>query len=57
MSKVLQNIGFVLPFRSIDVNASNVVGETSLHFASRFGFADVVRILLDYGAQVLFIIL
>jgi ankyrin repeat protein len=48
----MADASFVDFYRTIDLNASNAAGETSLHVAARFGFVDVVRILLDYGAEV-----
>jgi hypothetical protein len=38
--------------RSIEINSENMSGETALHVASRWGFLDILKILLDYGAQV-----
>lgn len=36
----------------VDVNATNDIGWTALHFASRDGCTDVVRLLLVRGANV-----
>ncbi|RZR70973.1 hypothetical protein BHM03_00002531 [Ensete ventricosum] len=36
----------------VDVNFRDIDGRTALHVASCQGFADVVRLLLDRGAQV-----
>jgi ankyrin repeat protein len=34
-----------------DVNAVDVDGETALHFASRWGYSEIVKMLEEAGAK------
>jgi ankyrin repeat protein len=40
-------------FAGADVNARNTHGDSPLDYAARFGHADVAKLLLDRGANVL----
>lgn len=35
----------------LDINAQNNIGNTALHFASKWGFYSIVETLLEYGAD------
>ncbi|GAB6032674.1 hypothetical protein CHUAL_011550 [Chamberlinius hualienensis] len=36
----------------IDINSANIQGDSALHLAAKWGFVDVVELLLDFGAKV-----
>lgn len=36
---------------ALNVNCANIVGDTPLHHAARWGYANIVHILLEYGAD------
>ncbi|KAK2560726.1 Ankyrin repeat domain-containing protein 27 [Acropora cervicornis] len=44
-------IHFDMQFNVLKVNAANEHGDTPLHLASRWGYADIVRLLLENGAS------
>eukprot|EP00057_Strongylocentrotus_purpuratus_P024854 XP_011679328.1 PREDICTED: ankyrin repeat domain-containing protein 27 [Strongylocentrotus purpuratus] len=40
------------PSQRVSINATNTRGDTALHLASRWGYANIVSLLIDHGASV-----
>ena len=38
----------IFPFRQLDLNIQNSAGDTALHAAARWGFMDIVKILVKH---------